>query len=133
MALSVLSENYGKGHFTIGEIARMQHVSARYLEGILLRLKKAGVVESARGREGGYYLAKDPDSVNLLYVVLLFEDSVAFVSCLDGGNESRQCEFCIEIDTCPIRGVIRRIHFDTLHILSSSTLSDLRRDGGLPG
>ena len=125
MALSVLARNYGREHLSIGAIAKSQHISQRYLEGILLRLRNEGIVGSIRGKDGGYYLLKEPASVNLLSIVLLFEDSIAFVSCLDDKSDERQCEFCVEVQMCPIRGVIRKIYLDTVRTLTDSTLTDL--------
>ena len=95
MALAVLARNYGREHLSIGAIAKSQHISQRYLEGILLRLRNEGIVGSIRGKDGGYYLLKEPASVNLLSIVLLFEDMVAFVSCLEDNSGERQCEFCV--------------------------------------
>ena len=57
--------------------------------------------------------------------MLLFEDTVAFVSCLDANAGEDQCEFCIEISTCPIRGVARKIYLDTIRTLTESSLLDL--------
>ena len=125
MALSVLARQYGGEHLTIGAIAKSQNISQRYLEGILLRLKNEGIVGSYRGKDGGYYLLQKPEEVKLLPIVLLFEDTVAFVSCLDGKTGSGQCEFCIDISTCPIRGVARKIYLDTIRTLSESSLLSL--------
>ena len=100
MALAMLARNYGREHLSIGAIAKSQ-------------------------QDGGYYLLKEPASVNLLSIVLLFEDSIAFVSCLDDKSDERQCEFCVEVQMCPIRGVIRKIYLDTVRTLTDSTLTDL--------
>ena len=86
MALSVLARHYGGEHLSIGAIAKSQNISQRYLEGILLRLKNEGIVGSYRGKDGGYYLVRKPEEVKLLPIVLLFEDTVAFVSCLSHQN-----------------------------------------------
>ncbi len=125
MALAVLARNYGREHLSIGAIAKSQNISQRYLEGILLRLKNEGIVGSYRGKDGGYYLVRKPEEVKLLPIVLLFEDTVAFVSCLDTNAGEDQCEFCIEISTCPIRGVARKIYLDTIRTLTESSLLDL--------
>jgi Rrf2 family transcriptional regulator, cysteine metabolism repressor len=60
-----LAVRFGQGPTSIGEIARAQAVPARFLEAILAQLKRAGLVESRRGNEGGYVLARSPARVSV--------------------------------------------------------------------
>ena len=68
-----LSHEYEKGPVLIADIARKKRIPLKFLENILLELKKAGILESKKGKGGGYFLAKDPHKI-LLADVLRFVD-----------------------------------------------------------
>lgn len=69
---------------TSADIAQAESIPAKYLEGIMSRLKAAGLVESARGKNGGYTMALDPFRITMLQVVEAVEGRVRPVSCVDG-------------------------------------------------
>lgn len=75
-ALLELSLSYGGGSRQIKDIAKNQAIPARFLEQLLLVLKKNGLVTSSRGKNGGYLLAKNPDQINFLDVVETFEGQI---------------------------------------------------------
>ena len=68
-ALLELAENYGQGPVGIASIARRERIPVRFLEQLLLSLKKRGLAESVRGKQGGYSLKRSPASISLLEVV----------------------------------------------------------------
>lgn len=72
-AMLELSLRYRQGPVTIGQIAEAQKISARFLEAILRQLKQAGLADSARGKEGGYSLAREPHTITVAQVIQLFE------------------------------------------------------------
>lgn len=72
-AMLELSLRHRQGPATIGEIAEAQAIPARFLEAILRQLKQAGLATSARGKEGGYTLARPPHEITMLEVIQLFE------------------------------------------------------------
>lgn len=76
-ALCHLAEHFGEGVVQIREIARQESIPGKFLEGILLELKRAGLVRSRRGIEGGYALARDPSAVFLGEVVRLLDGPLA--------------------------------------------------------
>lgn len=125
MSLSILAREYGKGQISIGEIARNQHIPQHFLEGILLKLKKAGILDSTRGKDGGYFLVKDPSEVTLSSVVLLVEGSLSFVSCISDDLSQGECEFCQDVDSCAIRKIFGDLYVTVYKTLSSMTLRDL--------
>jgi Rrf2 family transcriptional regulator, cysteine metabolism repressor len=92
-AIYELAKRYGQGAVSIPLIAEAQNVPPRFLENILLQLKQAGIVESLRGREGGYALARTPDLVKVGDVLRAIEGPMYPVSCL--GDKAQE--------TCPMR------------------------------
>ena len=72
-----LAVRFGHGPVSIGEIAKAQAIPARFLEAILAQLKRAGLVESRRGNEGGYVLARDPARISVGDVLRVVQGSLA--------------------------------------------------------
>ena len=77
LALIDLSENYNKGLVKIEDIAKRKKIPKKYLEQILLALKRAGYLGSKRGAEGGYKLSKDPGRISVAEVVRLMDGALA--------------------------------------------------------
>ena len=124
MALSILAGQYQKGIVTIGQIADREQIPQRFLEGILLKLKNAGILESTRVKVGGYYLVKDPNEVTLFDIVSIFETSVSLLACVCRENY-KSCEFCKDESICPIRKPFAEIYKLTIEVLRRTTLFDL--------
>ncbi len=72
-AMLELSLRHGQGTVTIGHIAAARKIPARFLEAILRQLKQAGLAASARGKEGGYFLARPPHEITMRQVIEIFE------------------------------------------------------------
>lgn len=124
LALSVLAAEYGREPVQIGRIAEKEKIPQRFLEGILLSLKNIGMLNSTRGKSGGYYLLKDPREVTLLDVVICFEGSVSMLACVCE-DQYMPCEFCKDEDSCPIRKPFSEIYRHIIDILHRTTLADL--------
>jgi len=77
LALIELSENYNKGLIKIEDIAKRKQIPKKYLEQILLTLKRAGYLRSRRGAEGGYKLSKDPNKISVAEIVRLMDGALA--------------------------------------------------------
>ena len=85
-----LAEHQSEEFISLKEVAQRQEISEKYLESIIRLLVKDRVLESLRGKGGGYRLKKDPDQYTVGSILRLTEESLAPVSCLDGNA-----------DTCP--------------------------------
>ena len=125
LAMAALARSYGREQLSIRTIANAEHVPARVLEGILLRLKNNGLLTSSRGKSGGYTLAKRPEEISLLDIVLLFEESVSMLACVCVDDDYRPCDFCKDEKSCPIRSTFSAIYSQTAEILRKTMLSDL--------
>lgn len=124
LALTNLASKYGDGAIQIGDIAKMENIPQRFLESILLELKKMGILGSKLGKAGGYYLIKSPDEVSLLDVIRHFEGTIALMYCVSE-KAYQPCEFCKTEETCKIRSVFKKIRDNTYDILQDATLSSL--------
>jgi len=78
-ALYELAINYNTGHIQIRDIAEAHHIPQHYLEQLLIILKKAGIVKSFRGNQGGYTLAKSPHDITLLEILQCLEGNLAII------------------------------------------------------
>lgn len=124
VALAHLAKEYGKGPVLSTTIAVDEKIPQRFLEVILLDLKKMGVLGSKPGKAGGYFLIKDPQDVTLLDVVRHFEGAIAMLYCVSE-KQYQPCEFCKDEATCKIRNVFSTIRDNTNEILSHTSISTL--------
>jgi len=81
-----LAVRFGQGPISIGEIAKAQAIPARFLEAILAQLKRAGLVESRRGNEGGYVLARPPARISVGDVLRVVQGTLADPDTLGHGH-----------------------------------------------
>lgn len=124
LALAKLAKEYGNGPILISDISTSQQIPQRFLENILLELKKMGVLGSKLGKTGGYFLIKHPDDVNLEDIIRHFEGSIAMLYCISE-KSYQPCEFCKKEESCKIRGVFKEIRDNTLSVLKKTSLSQL--------
>lgn len=127
VALARLAREYEKGPMQIREIAEEEKIPRRFLENILLELKKIGILGSNLGKSGGYFLLKKPQDVNLSEVVSHFEGTIALMYCVSE-RTYRPCEFCKDESTCQIRKTFKKINDSTHTILSETSLAMLAKD-----
>jgi Rrf2 family protein len=107
----------------ISEIARSQAIPKKFLEQILLELKRHGVVVSRRGRLGGYVLLRSPDNVTFGEILRLIDGPIAPLPCLSK-IAYRRCADCADEGTCEIRHVFARVAEATREVLDRTTLAD---------
>lgn len=115
----------------IGDISREQAIPKKFLEQILLELKRAGIVMSLRGRAGGYGLLKSPEEITFGEVLRLIDGPIAPLPCLSK-IAYRRCEDCEEETSCEIRHVFERVTLATRAVLDSTTLADAMKMKELP-
>jgi Rrf2 family protein len=125
-ALVYLAHNQDKGPVLISEISEKQHIPKKFLESILLDLRNAGILNSKKGRGGGYYLLKPPEEVNMADVIRMFDGALALLPCVTYKYYER-CEECKDEETCGIRRVIQEVRDQTVNILKNNSLADVIR------
>jgi Rrf2 family protein len=122
-ALLYLAEAEPGRSVQVADIAATQQVPRKYLELILLDLKKAGMVTSRRGPGGGYVLARKPAEISFAEVIRLMDGPLALVPCASLNFYAR-CGDCHDEATCAIRRVMARVRTEADRILSGTTLAD---------
>jgi len=127
LALVKLAKEFGRGTLMINEIAESEKIPKRFLESILLELKKNGYLASKLGKHGGYYLIKKPEEINLLEIVRLTEGSIALLRCTSV-KYYEPCDHCKDELTCSIRGTFKDIRDYTFSKLEKTTLAMLARE-----
>ena len=121
-ALIHLARQKDKGPILISSIAEKENIPQKFLEAILLDLKKDGVLASKKGKGGGYYLIREPEEVNMADVMRLFDGAIAFLPCVTHKYYER-CEECTDEESCGIRDAFMQVRNATVDILKSSTLA----------
>jgi Rrf2 family protein len=122
-ALLVLAEAPPGEPLMISEISKRQVIPKKFLEQILLELKRAGLVESRRGRLGGYALARPAEKITFGEVVRLLDGPVALLPCLSR-IAYRRCSDCADEANCEIRRVFARVAEATREVLDSTSIAD---------
>ena len=125
MALSILAREYGRDIVPMSSIARDRHIPQRFLEGIFLQLRNAGLLESTRGVSGGYRLSCPPGQIRILDVILALGEDVELISCMDICGRASECEFGLDREQCRIRPLFGEIQEQMHATLLRKTLSDL--------
>ncbi len=110
-----LAYNYGQGPVMLGDIAHRQNISEKYLSKIVLQLKSAGLINSHRGTNGGYELAKEPSLINMKEVVEV----------LEGGFTVADCKGCKISRRCPTTAIWERLDRAIKITLEEETLDKM--------
>lgn len=122
-ALTYLAAKYNTGPVLISEIAVKQKVPLKFLENILLELKKAGILNSKKGKGGGYFLSKDPSAIKMASVIRIVNGPIAMLPCVSLYFYQR-CNNCDE-EHCGLHDMMIQVRDATLNILENRTLKDL--------
>jgi len=123
-ALVKLGKNYNKGPVLISEIAESEKIPKKFLETILVELKRAGFVNSKMGKGGGYYLLNGPENINLADVVRLFDGAIALLPCATF-RFYEPCTHCKDEAACGVRFFIKEIRDETVNMLKNITLDKI--------
>jgi Rrf2 family protein len=121
-ALLVLAQHESEEPLMIADIADEAGVPRKFLEQILLGLKKRGIVRSVRGRQGGYLLGRSPQDITFADVIREIDGPLALAPCVSVTAYHR-CEDCKDETTCAIRKVLLAARDATADVLESRTLA----------
>lgn len=114
-----LAKRYNKGPVQLGDIAKREDISLKYLEQILIPLRRANFVKSVRGQKGGYLLARHPDEITIGEIVGLLEGGKTLAECSENPN------ICGRSPTCLTRELWKEVSEEMFRKLNSITLDDL--------
>ena len=122
-ALLHLADHYGEGPVQLQEIAQAQNLPAKFLTVILSQMRRAGLVETMRGREGGYWLARPPSQISYGEIVRLTRGSIGLLPCASR-LAYEQCKNCISEDQCRLHRAMLMVRDETARILDGLSLAD---------
>src|SRR5215203_999868 len=121
-AMVALAKNYGEGPLSIAAIARESSVPYAYLEQLIVPLRRAGLVESKRGAQGGYQLTRPPSDIRVGEIYRVMEGPVAPMDCV---SENEADQTCPLIEGCETRPVWMMVRDSIANAIDSVTLGDL--------
>ena len=116
-----LAMNYSERPITLSTIAKRQQISEGYLEQLMSAMKKAGIVASSRGAQGGYYLARDPAQIYVGEVFRALEGPLAITSCVSEENDAA----CIRRENCGSAFIWAELQSAISEVLDRYTIADL--------
>ena len=119
-ALLDLALHYEQGLSTINDVAKRIDAPVKFLEQVLLDLKKGGFVESKRGNVGGYQLAKDPADITLGQVIRYIDGPIEPIGCVEKGYSN-----CIDLRQCVFKNIWQKVAQATSSIVDHVSFADL--------
>ena len=125
-----LATRNGEEPISLGSIAESEGLPLAYLEHLVQRLRRAGLVESRRGAHGGYSLARPADSISMAEVVEALEGEIAPIECITAGSDGTLVcarEGQPGHDPCPTKLLWTRVQGSIVRTLGDMTLADLVR------
>jgi hypothetical protein len=122
-ALSYMVAHQENIPILISEIATQKNIPIKFLENILLELKKAGFLDSKKGKHGGYLFAIPPSKIKLSGIFRILEGPIAMLPCVSL-NFYQKCADCNE-KKCSINKVLIEVRDNTLAVLDKRTVADL--------
>ncbi len=123
-ALTYLARQQDKRPVQISTISEAENISQKFLESILLTMRKSGFLGSKKGKGGGYYLLRDAREIRIAEIYRTLEGPIAMVPCVSL-NFYEKCEDCPDEETCSVHGLMIRVRDNTLSILENTYLHDL--------
>ena len=123
-ALVNLAKKFDQGPVLIADLSNEERIPQKFLEAILLDLKKHGILDSKKGKGGGYLLAKHPRDIKIGQVVRILEGPLAPVPCVSQ-TAYRKCDECRDEKTCGLRVVMKDVRDAIANILDTTSLEDV--------
>ncbi|MEL1244428.1 Rrf2 family transcriptional regulator [Flavobacterium sp. DGU11] len=120
-ALIYLARKQGKGNVFTADIAADENIPKKFLEQILLVLKRAGYVGSQTGYGGGYFITKPAESVSVADIHRLFDGAIALVPCV-AFDYYQQCADCNDEVTCTMRREFMKIKEQTRLVMKETSI-----------
>ena len=115
-----LALHYGQELVTSHDLAKRIDAPVKFLEQVLMDLKKGGIIQSRRGNEGGYLLSKAPSQVTVGDVVRIIDGPIEPIACVKDGYTS-----CVDINKCVFRNIWQRVYQATSDIIDHVTFEEL--------
>ena len=109
----------------IAQIAEEENIPHKFLESILLLLKKSGFLGSKKGKGGGYYLRKEASEIYMTDLMRILEGPIAPVACVSL-NYYEKCDDCVDVKSCSLNKLMIQVRDANLNVFRNTTLEDLK-------
>lgn len=123
-ALAYIARKNERKPVQASEISESENISQKFLESILLELRKSGFLGSKKGKGGGYYLIKEPADIRMTAVIRVLEGPIAMVPCVSL-NYYEKCDDCPDEKTCSVHKLMIQVRDASLNVLGENTLEDI--------
>jgi Rrf2 family protein len=123
-ALTFLGRQENRTPVAIATISKSENISLKFLESILLTLRKNGILGSKKGKGGGYYLLKEPSEIPMTSIMRILEGPIAMVPCVSL-NFYEKCADCPDENACAVHRLMIKVRDNTLDIFRNTSLADL--------
>lgn len=123
-AMFELAVNYGQDPMSIKTISERQHISDYYLEQLFSGLRKAGLIKSIRGAQGGYILTRSPGEISIADILNVLEGPIEISECILDGEDTS----CTRAHCCSTRLLWKKISDSVNNVIENTTLQDLVDD-----
>lgn len=123
-ALTYLARQEDNTPVRIATISESENISIKFLESILLTLRKNGFLGAKKGQGGGYYLLRDAEDIKMTEIMRILEGPIAMVPCVSL-NFYEKCDDCLDEDKCTVHNLMIRVRDNTLDIFRNTSLADL--------
>ncbi|MEP3838716.1 MAG: Rrf2 family transcriptional regulator [Algibacter sp.] len=123
-ALTFIARSEDDMPVQVGKIAKSEQIPQKFLEGILLTLRKSGILGSKKGKHGGYYLRHEPSEIKMTDVMRVLEGPIAMVPCVSL-NYYEKCDDCPDETLCSVHRLMIEVRDSTLNVFRNTTLADL--------
>lgn len=123
-ALKALTEAYGDGPILIAQIAAQESIPQKFLEAILLDLRNHGILQSQKGKGGGYQLRLEPERITLAQIIRIIDGPIAPTPCVSL-NFYVRCDDCADEETCSIRPIMLQVRDANLAVYETTTMQML--------
>ncbi|MFV9552208.1 RrF2 family transcriptional regulator [Algibacter sp. PT7-4] len=123
-ALTFIAQSESENPVRVSEISKNEQIPQKFLESILLTLRKAGVLGSKKGKHGGYYLRNEPSEIKMTDVMRVLEGPIAMVPCVSL-NYYEKCDDCPDENLCSVHKLMIQVRDNTLKVFRNTTLADL--------
>jgi Rrf2 family protein len=125
-ALLALAQEEGRGPVRVSDLASRDAIPKKFLEAILLELKRHGVAHSRKGKGGGYFLGRKSADISFGEVIRVLDGPLAAVPCVSE-TAYMKCTDCVDEHTCGVRFAMKEVRDATAGILDHATLADVNR------
>ena len=125
-ALTFLAKQECKKPVAIATISNSENISLKFLESILLTLRKNGLLGSKKGKGGGYYLLKPSDEIEMTTIMRILEGPISMLPCVSL-NFYEKCDDCPDENACSVHKLMMQVRDSSLQIFRNTTLADLSK------